>query len=312
MENNLRFRKDGTFKIVQFTDLHWQNGEAEDRRTRRLMERILREEKPDLVVFTGDIVFSLGCRDAYASVAQAVSAVAESGTPWAAVFGNHDSEGEVSRGRLMDVLAAQQGCLASAGPDTIHGVGNYALTIGGTDGRARHALYFFDSGSYSELENVPGYDWIREDQIEWFRERASELRRTAAGEKLSSLAFFHIPLPEYKEVWRTRTCNGRKYEDISCPKINSGFFAALAETGGVLGTFCGHDHVNDFEGTLHGIRLTYGRSTGYHTYGRWGFKRGARVIELQNEGARYETWIRLAGGRKLSMPRIHKPSKRRR
>ncbi|MFD2334008.1 metallophosphoesterase family protein [Cohnella sp. GCM10020058] len=311
MESKLRYRKDGTFKIVQFTDLHWQNGESEDGKTKRLMERILGEEKPDLVVFTGDIVFSLGCRDPYASIAQAVSTVAQSGTPWAAVFGNHDSEGDVSRARLMETLVGQRGCLASAGPDAIHGVGNYALTIDNANGETRHALYFLDSGSYSELDRIPGYDWIREDQIDWFREKAASLSSKSAAQ-LNSLVFFHIPLPEYKEAWLTRRCDGRRFEDISCPKLNSGMFAAMAEAGGVLGTFCGHDHINDFEGTLHGIRLTYGRSTGYHTYGRLGFKRGARVIELQEEGARYTTWIRLANGRKLSAPRIHKPRKKRR
>ncbi|CAI6080518.1 metallophosphoesterase family protein [Cohnella sp. JJ-181] len=309
MDSKLRFRKDGTFKIVQFTDLHWQNGEAEDLRTQRLMERVLSEEKPDLVVFTGDLVFSLGCRDAYASAAQAVSAVAGSGTPWAAVFGNHDSEGGVSRDRLMETLAGQPGCLASAGPEAIHGVGNYALTVTGAGGGTKLVLYFLDSGSYSALDRIPGYDWIREDQIDWFRERAAALRQPQDGPTTPSLVFFHIPLPEYREVWRTRRCDGRRFESISCPKLNSGLFAALAEAGGVLGTFCGHDHINDFEGDLYGIRLTYGRATGYHTYGRLGFKRGARVIELQGEGARYATWIRLAGGRKLSAPRTHLPLK---
>ncbi|WP_338131140.1 metallophosphoesterase family protein [Cohnella rhizosphaerae] len=141
-----------------------------------------------------------------------------------------------------------------------------------------------DSGSYSELERIPGYDWIRESQIDWFREKASALPAKGAP-PLPSLVFFHIPLPEYKEVWRTRRCDGRRFEDISCPKLNSGLFAALVEAGGVLGTFCGHDHINDFEGTLHGIRLTYGRSTGYHTYGRLGFKRGGKSD-------------RIAGGRR--------------
>lgn len=305
----LRFRPDGSFKIVQFTDLHWQNGEAEDRRTAQLMERILAEERPDLVVFTGDIIYSRGCKDPYASVAQAVSVVARTGTPWAPVFGNHDSEGDVSRARLMETLTAQRGCLGSAGPASVHGVGNYSLAVAGADGTTRHALYFLDTGSYSELAQVPGYDWVREEQIDWFRAQAAAMRPSEAEAPTTSLVFFHIPLPEYREVWRTQPCDGRKYEDISCPRINSGLFAALAETGGVLGTFCGHDHINDFEGTLLGIRLTYGRATGYHTYGRWGYKRGARVIELKDEGRRYDTWIRLAGGRKLTAPRTHRPWK---
>jgi len=44
MGHSFPVRDDGTFKIVQFTDLHWQNGEKEDFRTRDLMEKILLRE----------------------------------------------------------------------------------------------------------------------------------------------------------------------------------------------------------------------------------------------------------------------------
>lgn len=56
MSDRLRVRDDGTFTIVQFTDVHWHNGEPEDLRTEALMERVLREEAPDLIVFTGDMI----------------------------------------------------------------------------------------------------------------------------------------------------------------------------------------------------------------------------------------------------------------
>ncbi len=59
MSRQLSFRPDGTFTIVQFTDLHWKNGEPEDHRTRALMELTLDAEKPDLVVFTGDVIYTL-------------------------------------------------------------------------------------------------------------------------------------------------------------------------------------------------------------------------------------------------------------
>jgi hypothetical protein len=32
----------------------------------------------------------------------------------------------------------------------------------------------------------------------------------------------------------------------------------------------GHDHVNDFEGTLYGVRLCYDARAAYNTYGREG------------------------------------------
>lgn len=75
-------------------------------------------------------------------------------------------------------------------------------------------------------------------------------------------------------MWDTQTCYGHKFEPVCAAQVNSGLFAALLEMGDVMGTFCGHDHVNDFHGQYHGIRLCYGRSSGHSTYGRDGMLRG--------------------------------------
>ena len=58
LKPTLRFGDDHTFKIVQFTDIHWKNGEPEDQMSRRCMETVLDLEQPDLVVFTGDLIYS--------------------------------------------------------------------------------------------------------------------------------------------------------------------------------------------------------------------------------------------------------------
>lgn len=69
----------------------------------------------------------------------------------------------------------------------------------------------------------------------------------------------HIALPEYNEVWDTRICYGDKREEVCAPKINSGFFTAMLETGHTKAVFVGHDHINDYIGDLYGILLGYGR-----------------------------------------------------
>jgi len=308
MGSNLRFRSDGTFTILQFTDLHWTSGGEKDRRTRVLMERIIAEEGPDLIALTGDVIDSLRCEDPVRSFREAVSAAERSGIPWAAIFGNHDSEGEVSREKLMSVQRQLAGSIAEPGPNGVSGVGNFVARIEDVGGRTEAALYFLDSGSYSELPSVGGYGWIRDDQIGWYREQAGLLRESNGGIPVPSLLFQHIPLPEYREAWNTRVCFGRRYERVQSPKINSGMFAALVETGGVSGVFCGHDHINDFTGELHGIRLCYGRATGYNTYGRWFFRRGARVIRLRLGEPGFSTWLRLADGTKVDQPRRHSPN----
>ena len=46
MKGSLRFRADGSFTIVQFTDLHFENGGEEDHYTATLMAQVLEAERP--------------------------------------------------------------------------------------------------------------------------------------------------------------------------------------------------------------------------------------------------------------------------
>jgi len=307
MNKSLTFRPNGTFKIVQFTDLHWQNGDKTDMRTKALMERILSEEQPDLIVFTGDVIESMRCKNPLQSYRDAVSVAEKSGIPWASIFGNHDCEQNVTKEQLMKVQLEHTGTIADAGPSSVDGVGNFVIQVMDADGKGAAALYFLDSGGYSELPSIPGYDWIRQSQVEWIQAQSRLLKACNDNVTVPALVFLHIPLPEYREVWNTRICYGHRYEKVHSPKINSGLFASMVQSGGVKGIFCGHDHINDYTGMLYGIRLCYGRATGYHTYGRWLYQRGARVIQLR-QGQDFTTWIRLANGKKVHNPRKHYPN----
>jgi hypothetical protein len=158
-------------------------------------------------------------------------------------------------------------------------------------------LYCLDSGAYAP-DGIGGYAWIPANITNWYRDTSAEFAELY-GEPLNALAFFHIPFPEFETVWEKGLCVGVKQEEVCSPRLNSGLFTAMYECGDVSGVFVGHDHVNDYDGELHGIRLCYGRGSGYNTYGREGFPRGARVICLR-EGARgFETWLRLADGSRL-------------
>ena len=52
---NLHF-KDGKFKIVQFTDLHYKLGNPASRQATDCLYEIVKAEQPDLVVLTGDVI----------------------------------------------------------------------------------------------------------------------------------------------------------------------------------------------------------------------------------------------------------------
>ncbi|MCM3749246.1 metallophosphoesterase family protein [Paenibacillus pasadenensis] len=298
MSSPLKFRDDGTFKIVQFTDMHWQNEDEEDQMTKALMEQVLEAEKPDFVAFTGDIIYGLGCPDPLEALRQAVEPVVSRGIPWAGVLGNHDAERgtKANREEVLQGLIAIEGSLTRHTPG-ISGFGNYEIAVQGRDGSTASVLYFLDTGDYSHISSVvPGYSWLRHDQIDWYRKTSKSYTENNGGTPLPSLAFFHIPLPEHDEVWQKGGCRGQRHEDVCCGKVNSGFFAAMAEAGDVTGVFTGHDHVNDYAGTLFGITLSYGRATGYHTYGKEGFPRGARIIQLTEGQRNYDSWLRLDDG----------------
>lgn len=304
----LQFREEGTFTIVQFTDIHWQNGEPADLESRELMTDILEREEPDFVIFTGDIIHSERSRNPESAFVDAVSAVTDRGIPWAFVFGNHDAEERITREELMRLSSELPGCLAQPGPADIGGVGNYSLAIqsGANPAKVAAALYMFDSGSYAPRE-VGGPAWIQRDQIEWYIQESLRLESQNGCETIPSLAFFHIPLPEFNELWDFHECFGYNFEGVGSPRINTGLFHAMRERGGIKGVFVGHDHVNDYWGELYGIRLGYGRATGYNTYGQEGFPRGARIIRLYEDNRGFETWLRLEGGARIQSQPLHPP-----
>jgi hypothetical protein len=297
---SLRFGPSGAFTVAQFTDLHWQNGAPEDLRTSALVGAVLDAERPDLAVFSGDVIAGRPCRDPVASLRSALEPAIVRGLPWALVFGNHDDEGTAGRAELLAALLEWPGCLVQPGPPELPGAGHYRIVVRAARGRAPAAtLYFLDSLGYAPPD-VGGYAWFQAEQIRWFR----ALPRDPS---VPALAFFHIPLPEYAEVWATRTCRGVRHEAVCCPRINSGMFLAMRDAGDVVAMSVGHDHVNDYEGELHGLRLCYGRATGFHTYGRDGMERGARLFRFREGWRGVETWLRLEGGEVVAQQPEHAP-----
>jgi len=287
---DLTFNQDGTFKIVQFTDLHWENGGEDDLKTKYLMENILEKENPDLVVLTGDLIYSPNCDTPADSLCDVLEPINRKGVQWAAVYGNHDTEVGVTKKELLDVQQQSPLCLTKEG--NVSGVGNYQLHIyGANEDQIKWSLFFLDSGMMNTNEQIGGYDYIKRDQIDWYVKQSQATKKQHGA--CPELMFFHIPIPEFQEVWKIGNCYGDKHETVCSPKVNSGLFSAMQELHTVKGVFVGHDHINDYHGNLYGIQLCYGRATGYNTYGKEGFPRGARVIHLHEGSDEFETYIRL-------------------
>src|SRR5512145_2427188 len=81
----LKFNSGGKFKIVQFTDVHFEYNTPRYDSVLTIIRTILSEEKPDLVVLTGDVVCSENTRLAWLQVTKPMI---DTKTPWAVTLGN--------------------------------------------------------------------------------------------------------------------------------------------------------------------------------------------------------------------------------
>ncbi len=289
--------KNGTLKIVQFTDTHIELAEQENLEVYTTVERVIEAEKPDLVVFTGDIVTEDNPQEAYKRL---FAIVEKYKTPWAMVFGNHDSEHNFPRKELALFLQKFPYCMNNDKAET-YGYSNFVLPVLAKDGKPAAQLYFMDSNMYSTLEPlVGGWGWFTHEQVGWYREQSRKITASNNGKPFPALAFFHIPLPEYTSAWNNKVIPpiGVKNEDECSPVLNTGMFAAMLESGDVMGTFVGHDHINDYIGIHYGIALAYGRVT--KTMGDpEDPKAGGRVIVLKEGNREFDTWIREGNGSKM-------------
>ncbi len=287
----LRF-KNQRFKIVQFTDLHLINGKdfvEKNDSTYQLMRTVIKEEKPDLVVITGDIVVSGGAAQIWNQVIQPMT---EAQVPFAVTFGNHDTESDLPKSETLELLEKNEYNLTQDAVKGLSGTGNCSLPVVSSDGKSMPwVIYLFDSHAYTNDSTVGYYDWIKNDQIQWYRKQSTAYTRKA-GKPAAAIAFFHIPLPEFKIVRNQKETIGSTIEGVCSPTLNSGLFTSFHEMGDVVGAFVGHDHNNDYVGSLSGICLGYGRKTGYASAYHEVLERGARVIELQKSGAKFTTHIR--------------------
>ena len=297
---DLKFGEDKKFKIVQFTDVHWKADSIASEEAGERMGEVLDAEKPDLVIFTGDVIFG---KPADKSMRCALEPTIKRGIPFAVTFGNHDDELGMSRKELYDFIKDMPGNLTST-VEGLSGVTNFILPVKASDGSQDAALlYVFDSHSYATLKGIKGYGWIKHDQVQWYIDESKKFAEANGGIPLTALSFFHIPLPEFHEAVQNEGSFliGTRKEKACAPEINTGLFAAMQEAGDVLGIFVGHDHVNDYAVSWKGIMLCYGRYTGGKTvYHDIPGGNGARIIELTEGERQFRSWIRLKGGKVIN------------
>ncbi|MDD6478977.1 MAG: metallophosphoesterase [Oscillospiraceae bacterium] len=296
----LKFRADGKFKIVIFSDV--QDKFPVHQRVISIMEQALEREKPDFVVFLGDQT-EMNTKDPQVdfrrTIRQILEPVVRTSVPYAFVFGNHDDQcyyigTRADKKRLLSVYQSIGDCRTYDANPNLTGAGTCKLPIYASDGSGIvFLLWMVDSNTYQNpITEQGGYDNPHADQLAWMK------ANNDAG--VNSLVFQHIPMPEIYNLLLedengTKIYGGKKYAkalninslgslgEFPCPcnaENDMGEFATLKEMGNVLGVFTGHDHLNDFIGTYDGIDMLSVPGMTYFNYGDEAV-RGYGVIELR-------------------------------
>ena len=291
---DLRF-KNGQFKIVQFTDLHYKQGNPASKEATDNIVEVVTAEKPDLIVLTGDIIYS---SPGSACLQEVLKVLTNLKTPFCYLLGNHDPEQGTPVTQLYDLAQQNAYCVQ---PKRVGNVLDYALPILSTSGwKVTAVLYCMDTHAYNKMAGVGGYQWLTADQIARYRRWSGTFTQRNGGKPVNSLMFMHYPLPEYNDaVANTQvTLIGTRMEKAYAPNLNSGMFSAVKECGDVMGIFCGHDHDNDYSLMYYRVLLAHGRFSGGNTeYNH--LRNGARVIVLYEGKRSFDTYIRERGGRIL-------------
>ncbi len=276
------------FRILQLTDIHLGGSilsVVEDTKALTACYRLIQETQPDLVAVTGDLVFPMGIMsfsfNNNAPIMQFANFMRNVGIPWVFTYGNHDTESLATLDRAeVDKLLKSLSYKTSKNllypyvqPD-VYGRSNQMVEIRASDGKLMQALFLIDSNDYVEAGGINEYDYIHDDQVEWYRRMVEGLSKRE-GEQVPSMVFTHIPLQEYKEANELYEAGsdevtyfygelGEKMIDkICCSKYKSKLFDTAVELGSTQAIFCGHDHYNNQSLEYKGIRLTYGYSIDY-------------------------------------------------
>lgn len=279
------------FKILHLTDIHIGGSLYSYRKDMKALKAFFAEIEhthPDLVLVTGDLCFPLGIMSMSlnnsAPVQQFAAFMRNTGIPWAFTYGNHDTENlsTLNKTELNEVYKSLS--YKTSGnllypyiqPD-IMGRNNQLIELRNTDGSLNTGLFLIDSNAYTG-EGINVYDYIHDDQVEWYADEVERLN-SEAGHTVNSFVFFHIPLQQYKtatELYLSGSDEVKYYfgenpgdhggitnDLVCCSDYPGKMFDTALELGSTSGFFCGHDHYNNASIEYKGIRLTYGMSIDY-------------------------------------------------
>ena len=314
----LRFRSDGTFRILQLSDTQDDAYPAEN--MLELVRRSIEFSDPDLIVISGDLVEDsrigdvnidkqpgregvnvenlkgeLDAAKTRANVEKAVDAVFSEiekyEVPYVIALGNNDRKVGLTGADWLEIFAKYPHCIAfDESSDAQDGV-DYHVTVKGTDGADKLNVWLLDTCRGG----------ISDEQVDWYRETSQAITAANGGEPVPALAFQHIQIAEIGNLFEPcrMTDEGAKKAKQGFVRLNKEIanghnvfsyepggasyeFAAFKECGDVMGLFFGHQHVEGFSGVWDGIELGFTYGCEMAKTGPYGF----RVFTLREDDVR--------------------------
>ncbi len=304
--------KEEDFKILQLTDIHLGGSIFSFRKDAKALDTIynlIKYTNPDFIIVTGDLTFPLGLFsfsiNNHTPVMQFASFMRNIGIPWAFTYGNHDTEpvATYSKEELNNLYKAlsyktSKNLLYPYIEPNITGRNNQLIELRNKDNTLNQALFLIDSNAYTG-EGLNKYDYIHDDQVEWYKENILRLEKEEQ-KKISSMVFFHIPLQEYKTAYELYEKgsnevtyyfgenNEKLFDKVCASEYPSKMFEEALNLGSTKAFFCGHDHYNNMSLEYKGIRLTYGMSIDYLAMpgiSKEEEQRGATLIQIKQDSS---------------------------
>ena len=269
------------YRILQLNDIHI--GMKDDQTLQfNYLETVINDEnvKADLIVLNGDL-FTFADRS---TAKRLFSWMDEHKINWTVTFGNHDEQAFFSIDWMTGYLNKLNDKRVKDGSsycvfkdlqdDDMMGNCNFAINLM-KDGKVKEQVILMDSnrynfGQYGDYEAYTGYDCIHDEQSKWYEDVVNYTKTNNGGVVVPSVAFFHIPFPEFETAWELAKANSSEvevvipqtdkseYEGVAAPKINTKLFDKMVELGSTKGVFCAHDHKNNYAIKYKGITLSYG------------------------------------------------------
>ena len=307
VDAELRFRADGTFRIMQISD--FQDTEKTNWKSLDFLDILLDKYQPDLVVMTGDQLknsYPKPTPDKLArSIRHQLDPLQKRGIPFLYTFGNHDHDLDYmltseQQAEIYDAFTMSYA--THNGPDS----GTFNRVIYGSDGKTPVLnIYMMDTHNWNDEAMMSG---LNEAQVQWYKDTSNALKAQNGGSVVPSLVFQHIPIKETYQFLRevpqdTDGCVGTPFSDahylldesklvgdwnvmhegVYSENIHktTGQYEAWLEQGDIIGAYFGHDHANTFVGkTADGIVMGYGGGFGFASYGD-GNERYARIYDFK-------------------------------